>query len=126
MLRHVARSVGSRSITAVLATVVAIALALGLALPALAAEPGPPFPDPVDGQAVYDTAGLFSQETRDQADLIIHAIESQSKAEVVVYTQALGRDHITTEEAESHARALLDPWGGGRDRGKDRPAALYQ
>jgi uncharacterized membrane protein YgcG len=118
MLRHVARSVGSRSITAVLATVVAIALALGLALPALAAEPGPPFPDPVDGQAVYDTAGLFSQETRDQAELIIDAIESQSKAEVVVYTQALGRDHITTEEAESHARALMDQWGVGR-RGVD-------
>ena len=118
MLRHVARSVGSRSITAVLATLVAIALALGLALPALAAEPGPPFPDPVDGQAVYDTAGLFSQETRDQAELIIDAIESQSKAEVVVYTQALGRDHITTEEAESHARALMDQWGVGR-RGVD-------
>ena len=118
MLRHVARSVGSRSITAVLATVVAIALALGLTLPALASEPGPPFPDPVDGQAVYDTAGLFSQETRDQAELIIDAIESQSKAEVVVYTQALGRDHITTEEAESHARALMDQWGVGR-RGVD-------
>ena len=118
MLRHVARSVGSRSITAVLATLVAIALALGLALPAVAAEPGPPFPDPVDGQAVYDTAGLFSQETRDQAELIIDAIESQSKAEVVVYTQALGRDDITTEEAESHARALMDQWGVGR-RGVD-------
>jgi uncharacterized membrane protein YgcG len=118
MLRHVARSVGSRSITAVLATPVAIALVLGLAFPALAAEPGPPFPDPVDGQAVYDTAGLFSQETRDQAELIIDAIESQSKAEVVVYTQALGRDDITTEEAESHARALMDQWGVGR-RGVD-------
>ena len=118
MLRHVGHSVGSRSITAVLATLVAIALALGLALPALAAEPGPPFPDPVDGQAVYDTAALFSQETRDQAELIIDAIESQSKAEVVVYTQALGRDDITTEEAESHARALMDQWGVGR-RGVD-------
>ncbi len=118
MLRHVGRSVGSRSITAVLATLVAIALALGLALPALAAEPGPPFPDPVDGQAVYDTAALFSQETRDQAELIMDAIESQSKAEVVVYTQALGRDDITTEEAESHARALMDQWGVGR-RGVD-------
>src|SRR4029078_6134198 len=118
MLRHVARSVGSRSITAVLATLAAIGLALGLALPAVAAEPGPPFPDPVDGQALYDTAGLFSQETRDQAELIIDAIESQSKAEVVVYTQALGRDDITTEEAESHARALMDQWGVGR-RGVD-------
>src|SRR4029079_9235406 len=120
MLRHVARSVGSRSITAVLATRVSIALALGLALPAVAAEPGPPFPDPVDGQAVYDTAGLFSQKTRDQQERIIDAIESQSKAEVVVYTQALGRDDITTEEAESHARALMDPRVGGARVAQER------
>ena len=97
---------------------VGIALALGLALPALAAEAGPPFPDPVDGQAVYDTAELFSPEARQQAELIIDAIESQTKAEVVVYTQALGRDDITTDEAEAHARALMDQWGVGR-RGVD-------
>jgi uncharacterized membrane protein YgcG len=118
MLPCVARPVGSRSFANVLAMLVAIGLALGLALPALAAEPGPPFPDPVDGQAVYDNARLFSEETRAQAELIIDAIESQSKAEVVVYTQALGRDDITTDEAESHARALMDQWGVGR-RGVD-------
>ncbi len=118
MLRDVARPVGSRSFARFLATLVGIALALGLAIPALAADAGPPFPDPVDGQAVYDTAELFSPETRQQAELIIDAIESQSKAEVVVYTQALGRDDITTEEAEAHARALMDQWGVGR-RGVD-------
>src|SRR5689334_2070206 len=118
MLPCVARPVGSRSFTNVLSMLVALGLALGLALPALAAEPGPPFPDPVDGQAVYDNAQLFSEETRAQAELIIDAIESQSKAEVVVYTQGLGRDDITTDEAESHARALMDQWGVGR-RGVD-------
>jgi uncharacterized membrane protein YgcG len=91
-----------------LAAVVVLALA-----PAVRAA-GPPFPDPVDGQAVYDTAELFSQETRFKAEGIIDAIEAQTKAEVVVYTQALGRDDITIEEAEDHARALMDQWGVGR------------
>jgi uncharacterized membrane protein YgcG len=75
---------------------------------------GPPYPDPVDGQAVYDTAELFSSETRTQAEGIIDAIEAQTKAEVVVYTQALGRDDITPEEAEADAQALMDQWGVGR------------
>jgi uncharacterized membrane protein YgcG len=96
------------------AVVSAVLFALGLALPSLVAAAGPPFPDPVDGQAVYDTAELFDPATRDQAELIIDAIEAQTKAEVVVYTQAVGRDDITTEEAESHARALMDQWGVGR------------
>ena len=66
------------------------------------------------GRAVYDFAELFEPSSRDQAELIIDAIEAQTKAEVVVYTQALGRDGITTEETEAHARALMDQWGVGR------------
>jgi len=125
MLRDVARPVGSRSLPGLFAALVGIALALGLALPATAAEAGPPFADPVDGKAVYDTAELFSPETRDQAELIIDAIESQSKAEVVVYTQNLGRDDITTEEAEAHARALMDQWGVGRKGVDDGLVILF-
>ncbi len=49
---------------------------------------GPPFPEPVDGQAVYDYAGVFDASTIVQAEQIIDAIEAQTKAEVVVYTQA--------------------------------------
>jgi uncharacterized membrane protein YgcG len=79
-----------------------------------AQPPGPPFPEPVDNQAVYDFAQLFRPETRTQAEGVIDAIEAQTKAEVVVYTQALGRDDITTEEAASHAQALMDQWGVGR------------
>ena len=52
--------------------------------------------------------------TESQAESIIDAIEAQTKSEVVVYTQALGRDDITTEEAEGHAAALMDEWGVGR------------
>jgi uncharacterized membrane protein YgcG len=118
MLPRMKRPVGHRSSPALVATLAAATLAVGLALPALAVAAGPPFPDPVDGQAVYDTSELFSPETRDQAERIIDAIEAHTKAEVVVYTQSLGRDDITTEEAEEHARALMDQWGVGR-RGID-------
>ena len=75
---------------------------------------GPPFPEPVDGQAVYDYAEVLTPTTERQAEQIIDAIEAQTKSEVVVYTQALGRDDITTEEAEAHAAALMDEWGVGR------------
>src|SRR5262245_64073872 len=105
---------------------VAAALLLGAPM-ALAASPapsagataspppaGPPFPEPIDNQAVYDFAQRFRPETRQQAEGIIDAIEAQTKAEVVVYTQALGRDDITTEETASHAQALMDQWGVGR------------
>jgi uncharacterized membrane protein YgcG len=76
--------------------------------------PGPPFPEPIDGQSVYDYAGLLQPETVTDAEQIIDAIEAQTKAELVVYTQALGRDDITTEETEAHAAALMDEWGVGR------------
>lgn len=76
--------------------------------------PGPPYPEPVDGQAVYDYAGLFGEAARQHAELVIDAIEAQTKAEVAVYTQALGRDDITTEDTQAHAQALMDQWGIGR------------
>jgi uncharacterized membrane protein YgcG len=85
----------------------------------VAAEPsappaGPPYPEPVDGQAVYDYAGVFTPVTIRQAEQIIDAIEAQTRAEIVVYTQALGRDDVTMDEAEGHAAALIDEWGIGR------------
>jgi uncharacterized membrane protein YgcG len=107
----------SRRALALLAAVLwIVALAAG---PAVAASPsppaaGPPFPEPVDGQAVYDYADVLTPTTESQAESIIDAIEAQTKSEVVVYTQALGRDDITTEEAETHAAALMDEWGVGR------------
>jgi uncharacterized membrane protein YgcG len=103
---------------------------LAMASAALGAEaspppPGPPYPDPVDGQAVYDYAGLFQPDTRVKAEQVIDAIESQTKAEVVVYTQALGRDDITTAEAETHAAALMDEWGVGRKGVNDGLVILF-
>ena len=105
-----------RALALVAAVLWVVALAVG---PAVAASPsppaaGPPFPEPIDGQAVYDYANVLTPTTESQAESIIDAIEAQTKSEVVVYTQALGRDDITTEEAESHAAALMDEWGVGR------------
>jgi uncharacterized membrane protein YgcG len=94
-------------------------LGLMLAGVANAASPspppvGPPYPEPVDGQAVYDYAGVFSPTTVTHAEQIVDAIEAQTKAEIAVYTQATGRDDITTPEAEADAAALMDQWGVGR------------
>jgi uncharacterized membrane protein YgcG len=79
----------------------------------LAPPPGPPFPAPVDGQAVYDFAGILSPAEIARAEATIDAIEARTAAEVVVYTQDSGT-FPTTEETEAKARALIDQWGIGR------------
>ena len=95
----------------------AIPLVVGLALllPVLApvAAAGPPFPEPVNDQAVYDEAGVLREATIQQLEQTIDGIESRTGAEVVVYTQ-LVPSGVTTEEAEAHAIALMDQWGVGR------------
>lgn len=74
---------------------------------------GPPFPEPVPDQAVYDTAEVFRSATIRQAEATIDGIENRTGAEVVVYTQLVPYG-ITTDEAEQHAIALMDQWGVGR------------
>ncbi len=76
--------------------------------------PGPPYPQPVRNQAVYDYAGVLRPETVTQAEQIVDAIGAQTGVEVVVYTQAMGRDDLTTGQAASDAAALMDEWGVGR------------
>jgi len=99
---------------AALAWLVAASAGSVIAADPTAPPAGPPYPEPVDGQAVYDFAGVFDPSTVEYAEQIVDAIEAQTRAEIVVYTQALGRDDITTEEAEQHAAALMDEWGVGR------------
>ena len=76
-------------------------------------HPGPPFPEPVIDQAVYDTAGILSSAAIVDAERVIDAIEGRTGAEVVVYTQRVDYG-VTTEETERRARALIDAWGIGR------------
>ncbi|MEX1170293.1 MAG: TPM domain-containing protein [Chloroflexota bacterium] len=105
-----------RALTAMAALGWLLTLATGGVAAAESTTPpaGPPFPEPIDGQAVYDFAGIFTSTTIQRAEQIVDAIEAQTRAEVVVYTQALGRDDITAEETERHATALMDEWGVGR------------
>jgi len=93
------------------------ALSIGAATAALAASsalpPGPPFPAPEVGRAVYDNAGILSREAIASAEAAIDAIEERTGAEVVVYTQNSG-GFPSTDETEAKARALMDQWGVGR------------
>ena len=81
--------------------------------PARADTPaGPPYPAPVLGRAIYDTAGLFAAATIAEAEAIIDRIEERTAAEVVVYTQV--KPGATTESTEADAATLIDEWGVGR------------
>ena len=81
--------------------------------PANAPQPGPPFPEPVPDQAVYDYAGVFSKATIARAESTIDAIEARTSAEIAVYSQVVDYG-VSTEETETRARALIDQWGIGR------------
>jgi uncharacterized membrane protein YgcG len=85
---------------------------------------GPPFPDPVDGVAVYDHAGIFRPETIAGVETQIDAIEARTGAEVTVYTQVV-EDGRSTEEADQDARALMDQWGVGRKGFDDGLVILF-
>ncbi len=88
------------------------ALAL-LALTAVAAgAAGPPFPDPVDDQAVYDTAGILSDAAEAQLEATIDRVEAETGAELVVYTQI--DPGISEDQNLANAKALIDQWGIGR------------
>jgi uncharacterized membrane protein YgcG len=100
------------------------ALVALLLLPALAAAAGPPFPDPVENQAVYDTAGAFTPETIAKVEALIDKVEAETGAEVVVYSQ-LVPDGVGTFEAERHAAALMDQWGVGRAGVNDGLVILF-
>ena len=108
------RTRSSRIGVAVLAALWLLALALPVvAIGADPVTPGPPFPDPVTDQAVYDYAGVFSETTIDSAESTIDAIEARTGVEIAVYSQVVDYG-VSTEETETRARALIDQWGIGR------------
>ena len=84
---------------------------------AAAPPPGPPFPDPVLDQAVYDYAEVFSPEVEATVESTIDMIEARTGAEVAVYTQVLFY-YPSEPETEANAIALMNQWGVGR-RGLD-------
>jgi uncharacterized membrane protein YgcG len=108
---------GDQTSTRVVIVRLAIAVAALLSLVPGVAAAGPPFPDPEDGRAVYDTANVLAPTTIAYAEATIDAIEERTGAEIVVYTQLVPAG-VTAEEAEAHALSLLNQWGVGR-RGFD-------
>jgi uncharacterized membrane protein YgcG len=104
---------GNRALRPARGIALLAAFAAALASPLLLLAAGPPFPPPVEGQAVYDTAGVLRPGTIDSAEATIDAIEARVGAEIAVYTQ-LVPDGVTTEETEARAIALMDQWGIGR------------
>jgi uncharacterized membrane protein YgcG len=87
------------------------ALALLALTPLLALAAGPPFPEPVDDQSVYDTAGRLSPDAVARIETLIDEMEAEVGAEMVVYTQ---NAQISEDENFEEARALVDQWGIGR------------
>jgi uncharacterized membrane protein YgcG len=88
------------------------ALALLACTAAAALGAGPPFPDPVDEQAVYDEAGVLRPEVVAELEGRIDAVEAATGAEIVVYTQV--DPGISEDQNLGKAAALIDQWGIGR------------
>jgi uncharacterized membrane protein YgcG len=98
-----------------LGAMLAIVILAALPAAALAAAPpaGPPYPDAVTGQRVYDYAGIFSPAAISEAESIIAGIDVRSGAQVTVYTQVKPASD-TLDKANADARSLMDQWGVGR------------
>ena len=94
---------------------------LGLGTSAVAAQspspafapPGPPYPDPVDGVAVYDHAAVLHEDTIASLEVAIDAIEERTGASVVVYLQ-VKPESDTAEETQADAALLIGQWAIGR------------
>ncbi len=99
-------------------------LLLLLVVPAALSAAGPPYPTPVTGQRVYDTAGVFSAATIAEAQRISEGIEARTGSQVVVYTQ-VKPESSTQDLAEKDAIALMDQWGIGRKGFDDGLVILF-
>jgi uncharacterized membrane protein YgcG len=92
---------------------------------AAAAPPaGPPYPEAIIGQRVYDYAGIFSSGAIADAEKTIKAIEIRTGAEVAVYTQVKGESD-TVDKANADALALMNQWGVGRKGFDDGLVILF-
>jgi uncharacterized membrane protein YgcG len=98
-------------------------LALAMLAPRASAA-GPPYPEPVRDQAVYDYADVLSPEIERRLEATIDGIEERVGAEIVVYTQIKPASD-TEEAAEADALALIDQWGIGRRGFDDGLVILY-
>jgi uncharacterized membrane protein YgcG len=93
---------------------------------ATAAAPpaGPPYPDAVTGQRVYDYAGIFSPAAISQTEQTILGIEQRTGAQVAVYTQVKPQSD-SSDKANADALALMNQWGVGRKGFDDGLVILF-
>ncbi|HEX7495005.1 MAG TPA: TPM domain-containing protein, partial [Candidatus Limnocylindrales bacterium] len=85
---------------------------------------GPPYPDAVTGQRVYDYAGIFSPAAISQTDQTIQGIEQRTGAQVAVYTQ-IKPESDSPDKANKDALALMNQWGVGRKGFDDGLVILF-
>jgi uncharacterized membrane protein YgcG len=85
---------------------------------------GPPYPDAVTGQRVYDYAGIFSPGAVAEAEQTIKTIEARTGAQVAIYTQVKPQSD-TLELANDDALALMNQWGVGRKGFDDGLVILF-
>jgi uncharacterized membrane protein YgcG len=70
------------------------------------------FPNPVNGQSVYDPAGAFTPDVEKALESQVDAIRARSGAQIAIYVRV---DESATEESnQAAAQALLEQWGVGR------------
>jgi uncharacterized membrane protein YgcG len=94
-----------------IAALVLIGVALLTLAPILTvAAAGPPFPEPVGGQLVYDDADALLDTTQSQAEGMAGSIRDAAGVALVVYTQRLDTTEISAADAQAHADALLAQW----------------
>ncbi len=74
---------------------------------------GPPFPDPVGDQLVYDDADVLLPATRTHLESMTDSIRSSQGLDLVVYTQRRDGGTPTLAAAELAADALRPPVGRG-------------
>jgi uncharacterized membrane protein YgcG len=106
------------------ALVVGAWLALAPAAAGAIPQAGPPYPEPVTGQRVYDYAGVFSPETVASAEKTIAGIEARTGAQVAVYTQ-VKPESDSLDLANEDALALMNQWGVGRKGFDDGLVILF-
>ena len=91
----------------------------------VAAPPaGPPYPDAVTGQRIYDYAGIFSHTAITEAQQTIDAIQVRTGAQVAVYTQ-VKPESDSLDAANADALALMNQWGVGRKGFDDGLVILF-
>jgi uncharacterized membrane protein YgcG len=105
------------------ATASPLAISSAPATPADVPAAGPPYPEPLTNEVVYDYAHIFSPETEASVSTTIAAIEQRVGAEIVVYSQL--KPGSTTASTETDARALIDQWGLGLAGVDDGLAILF-